>query len=90
MVAHSSKLGSAEIFRPNRATFAESDLFSLDRTTLRATYIATMRKKSGWRVGEFIWVENAEGFELAIHPDLRNSLTVFHKSPSSLPKFVSK
>jgi len=63
----------------------ETELVSVNPATLRGTYIATMRKKEGWRTGEFAWLPKEKSFDLAIHPDLQGSLLVYAKPRSPLP-----
>ncbi len=69
--------------RTNGRMWYESDLLSVDAATLRPTYVATARKKDAWQKGQFVWDSKEGGFELAVHPSLRNSAAIFVKKPPS-------
>lgn len=74
----------SSLFRRTSGRMAyESELLSVGPASLQPTYVATMCRENGWQKGEFVWVSKDGGFELAVHPGLRNSTAIFVKKPPS-------
>lgn len=71
---------SATYMREDRSLFLESQLVSIDPTTLKDSYVATMRKSDGWNAGEFTWIANDGTFDLAVDPSLQNSRVIYRKA----------
>jgi len=66
--------------REDRSLFRESDLVSIDPTTLKDSYVATMRKSDSWNAGEFTWIAKDGTYDLAVDSSLQNGPTVYRKA----------
>jgi len=71
---------SATYIRVDRSLFFESDLVSIDPTTLTDSYVATVRKSDSWNDGEFTWIDKDGTFDLAVDASLQNDPTVYRKA----------
>jgi hypothetical protein len=71
---------SSTYVREDRSVFPESNLVSIDPTTLKDSYVATIRKSDGWNAGEFTWIAKDGTFELAADPSLQNALAIYSKA----------
>ena len=71
---------SSDYMRDDRSMFYESDLLSIDPTTLKDSYVATMRKDDSWNAGEFTWIARDGTYDLAVDPSLQNDPAVYHKT----------
>jgi len=71
---------SSTSMREDRSLFRESDLVSIDPTTLKDSYVATMRKSDSWNAGEFTWIANDGTYDLAVDSSLQNGPTVYRKA----------
>jgi len=71
---------SSTSMREDRSLFRESDLVSIDPTTLKDSYVATMRKSDSWNAGEFTWIAKDGTYDLAVDSSLQNGPTVYRKA----------
>ena len=70
---------SSDYMRDDRSMFYESDLLSIDPTTLKDSYVATMRKYDSWNAGEFTWIAKDGTYDLAVDSSLQNDSAVYRK-----------
>lgn len=66
--------------RDDRSLLRESDLVSIDPTTLKDSYVATIRRDDSWNAGEFTWIAKDGTFDLAVDSSLQNNPTVYRKA----------
>ena len=66
--------------REDRSLFSESDLVSIDPTTLKDSYVATMRKSDSWNTGEFTWIAKDGSYDLTVDSSLQDDSTVYRKA----------
>jgi hypothetical protein len=71
---------SSTYMRDDRSLFRESDLVSIDPTTLKDSYVATMRKSDSWNAGEFTWIAKDGTYDLKVDSSLQNDPTVYRKA----------
>jgi hypothetical protein len=74
---------TARYTRDDRSEFSDYDLESVDPATLKAGYIATIRRDGwsgeNWYGGKSIWVEKDGSYELEPGPDLKNDSALIRK-----------
>ena len=70
---------SSTHMRDDRSLFHESDLVSIDPTTLMDSYVATMRKSDSWNAGEFSWTAKDGTYDLAVDSSLQQDGMVYRK-----------
>ena len=71
---------SSTYMREDRSLFSESDLVSIDPTTLKDSYVATMRKSDSWNTGEFTWIAKDGSYDLTVDSSLQDDSTVYRKA----------
>jgi hypothetical protein len=71
---------SSTHMREDRSLFFESELVSIDPTTLTNSYVATTRKSDGWNGREFSWIAKDGTFDLAVDSSLQNDPMVYRKA----------
>ena len=71
---------SSTYMRDDRSLFTESDLVSIDPTTLNQSYEATMRKSDSWNAGEFTWIANHRNYDLAVDSNLEHDARLYRKT----------
>jgi hypothetical protein len=71
---------SSDYMRDDRSMFYESDLLSIDPTTLKDSYVATIRKYGSWNAGEFTWIARDGTYDLAVDPSLQNDPAIYRKT----------
>ncbi len=71
---------SSTYMREDRSLFRESDLVSIDPTTRKDSYVATMRNNDSWSAGEFAWIAKDGTFDLEVDASLQNDPTVYRKA----------
>jgi len=71
---------SSTYMREDRSQFRESDLVSIDPTTLKDSYVTSIGKSDGWNVGEFTWIAKDGTYDLAIDSSLQNGPAIYHKA----------
>ena len=70
---------SSTYMRDDRSLSRESDLLSIDPTTLKESYVATMRKSDSWNAGDFMWIAKDGTYDLAVDSSLQNGAMVYRK-----------
>ena len=70
---------SSTYMRDDRSLFHESELLSVDPTTLKESYVATMRKSDSWNAGEFTWIATDGTYDLAVDSSLQQDALVYRK-----------
>ena len=65
--------------RDDRSLFRESELLSVDPTTLKECYVATMRKSDSWNAGEFTWIATDGTYDLAVDSSLQQDAMGYRK-----------
>jgi WD40 repeat protein len=73
-------VASSDYMRDDRSMFFESDLLSIDPTTLKDSYVATIRKYGSWNAGEFTWIARDGTYDLAVDPSLQNDPAIYRKT----------
>jgi len=63
----------------DRSMLHESDLVSIDPTTLQDSYVATIRRRDKWNAVEFTWIAKDGTYDLAVDSSLQNDPAVYHK-----------
>jgi hypothetical protein len=71
---------SSTYMREDRSLFRESDLVSIDPTTLTDSYVATMRKSDGWNAGQFTWTTKDGTYDLAVESSLQDDAMAYRKA----------
>jgi hypothetical protein len=71
---------SSTYMREDRSLLHESDLVSIDPTTLKDSNVATIRGSDSWNPGEFAWIAKDGTYDLAIDSSLQNGPTVYRKA----------
>jgi hypothetical protein len=66
--------------RGDRSLFSESDLVSIDPTTLKDGYVATIRKSDSWNTGEFTWIAEDRTYDFTVDSGLQEDSTVYRKA----------
>jgi hypothetical protein len=70
---------SSSYMPDDRSLLRESDLVSIDPTTLQDSYVATIRRRDSWNSGEFTWIARDGTYDLAVDSSLQNDPTIYHK-----------
>jgi hypothetical protein len=70
---------SSNYMREDRSLFRESELLSVDPTTLKESHVATMRKSDSWNAGDFMWIAKDETYDLAVDSSLQQDGMVYRK-----------
>jgi hypothetical protein len=69
---------SSTYMREDRSLLSESDLVSMDPTTLKDSYVAKKRN-SDWNSGEYTWAANDGTYDVAVS-SLQHDATIYRKA----------